>query len=152
MGRIGNLKMNYGTKGNPQIEISNYTIKSLMQNGKEKNSNSIEQNVYKASKYYDFNEESGYFGRKGNSQKVRVIYSNNPIVDASILFNILKSGGNVTSLPNKKGIKAVLKDYTVITFRRITKTKDSPAIDINIEGSKVVKNQKIHFVIKGGRK
>ena len=41
-----------------------------------------------------------------------------------------------------------LKDGTIITYREITSTKDSPAVEINIKQSNDsggIKNQKIHF-------
>lgn len=43
----------------------------------------------------------------------------------------------------------VLPDGTRIVYRIITKTPNSPAIEISISASPNIKNQKIHFIGKG---
>lgn len=40
----------------------------------------------------------------------------------------------------------ILDDGTRIVHRLITSTKGSPAIEITISGSPLVKDQKIHFI------
>lgn len=93
---------------------------------------------------------NGYIGMVGLSGKshIREISTSNPIREAQKLYDTIAYGGIESNLPNGKGIYSVMKDGSVITFRVITSTKGSPAVDINIKHStsyNSFKTQKIHF-------
>lgn len=90
--------------------------------------------------------KSGYFGEKGKN--CRVVLTNSPQATSIDFYNRLSKGGRTTPLKNKRGIMTVLGDGTRIVHRLITKTKDSPAVEITISGSPKIKDQKIHFVHK----
>ena len=72
--------------------------------------------------------------------------------DSKYFFDKITKGIKKELLYNKKGFKAVFDDGSVIVYRPITSTKDSPAVNINI--TKIIDGgittQKIHFV-KGGK-
>lgn len=90
--------------------------------------------------------KSGYFGEKGKN--CRIILTDSPQVTSIDFYNRLSKGGKKIQLKNGKGTMALLGDGTRIVHRLITKTKDSPAIEITISSSSNIKNQKIHFVYK----
>lgn len=93
---------------------------------------------------------NGYIGKvglSGNSQ-IREVQASDPIAEAQKLYDTIAYGGIESNLPNKKGKYTVMQDGSVITFRVITSTKGSPAVDINIKHStsnNCFKTQKIHF-------
>ena len=63
-------------------------------------------------------------------------------------YEKIAKGGLEESLSNGKGVSTRMKDGTVIVYREITSTPNSPAVEINIRKIKVntkIKNQKIHF-------
>ena len=98
-----------------------------------------------------FQHKNGYFGIKGKakvkSDYYRQINSNNPLKTAKLFYEKIANGGIEKKLPNGAFVTK-LKDGTIITFREITSTAGSPAIDINIKkssSSSGIKNQKIHF-------
>lgn len=105
----------------------------------------IENNVRETSKKYKINEQ-GYFGDKGKN--VRVIKTTTPIKTSLDFYQKLSQNGKTTALPNGKGTKSTLKDGTIIVHRTITSTKNSPAVEITIFGSNLVKKQKIHFILE----
>ena len=92
---------------------------------------------------------SGYFGEKGKN--CRVIATTTPEDTSVAFYKQIGKGGQTIPLNNKKGTMTVLDDGTRIVHRLITSTKGSPAIEITISGSPLVKDQKIHF-IKGESK
>lgn len=104
---------------------------------------SIDSNVEKMKKDYPYTKY-GYFGKKGRNS--RVIETTALIETSRDFYEKIGKGGNVEKLPNVKGTKTVFPDGTVVTYRQITKTPDSPAVDINISYSKYIKTQKIHFI------
>ncbi|MDO4438771.1 MAG: hypothetical protein Q4B86_04915 [Eubacteriales bacterium] len=87
---------------------------------------------------------SGYFGEKGKN--CRVIVTDTPENTSIAFYKQIAKGGHTISLNNKKGTMTVLDDETRIVHRLITSTKGSPAIEITISGSPIVKDQKIHFI------
>lgn len=91
----------------------------------------------------------GYFGEKGKN--CRVITTTTPEDTSVSFYKQIGKGGHTIPLNNKKGSMTILDDGTHIVHRMITSTKGSPAIEITISGSPIVKDQKIHF-IKGGEK
>ncbi len=76
----------------------------------------------------------GKVGLSGNSH-IMGISTPAPIIEAQKLYDTSAYKGVESSLPNGKGLYIVMKDGSVITFRVITSTKGSPAVDINIKHS-----------------
>lgn len=107
-------------------------------------------NLNLVTKNFIYNSESGKFGEKGKNS--RIIKTNNVMKDSKYFFYKITKGIKKELLYNKKGFKAVFDDGSVIVYRPITSTKDSPAVNINI--TKIIDGgittQKIHFV-KGGK-
>lgn len=113
---------------------------------------SISDNLPNLTDSYQF--AHGFFGDRGDSTKVRTrhITSNNPIKTSKDFYRKIAYGAIEKNLPNNKGKVAKLKDGTIITYREISSSDGSPAVDINIKkstDSKDVKQQKIHFIKKG---
>ncbi len=80
--------------------------------------------------------------------KNREIDCDNPVQEAKKFYDSIAFGGIESKLENGKGYLTKLKDGTVITFREITSTEGSPAVEINIKKtseSSGIKSQKIHF-------
>lgn len=96
---------------------------------------------------------AGYFGEVGSNSKVRIIYSDNVYITAKDFYERVGKGAISTrKIPHGK--VSALADGTIITYRAITSSEGSPAININIKKGSYkgrVKTQKIHFVTnKGG--
>jgi hypothetical protein len=91
---------------------------------------------------------SGYFGQEGHSRKVRVIVATNPAAAALSFWQKLSRGGFVTSLPNGKGHLSRFADGSWATYRPVTSTPNSPAIQVIVASSngRIAERQKIHFV------
>jgi hypothetical protein len=109
---------------------------------------SISDNLQITAKYYKYS--NGYFGDKGKSPKNRnrEIDCDNPIIVSKNFYDSIANGGIETTLENGKGLITKLKDGTIITYREITSTANSPAVEINIKKStnnSGIKTQKIHF-------
>lgn len=95
-----------------------------------------------------FNYNNGYFGKKGTSNKVRIISSDDPLKTAIDFYDKLCYGGLKEELPSGKGWKVSMADGSIITFRPKSSSDGSPAIDINLKDSNYkgkLKSQKIHF-------
>lgn len=116
-----------------------------------KGSSTFNTNLSKLKNKYPVND-SGYFGDKGQSKgnvSIRNIKSNGPLSTAKDFYNIAKQGGKENLLANGKGKITKMNDGTTITFRRVSSSDGSPAIDIIIKGYGEIKSQKIHFVLEG---
>ena len=116
---------------------------------------SISENVSSLKRKYPYKD--GYFGKKGDSStnaKVRHIESNDPQTTARASYDKAAYGGIEEPIYNKRtgdkiGMKTTLADGSVITWRNVSSSDRSPAVDINISRSQDsggVKEQKIHFV------
>ena len=109
---------------------------------------SISDNIPSMKESYTYN--NGYFGKIGKSRvaDIRQIDCSDPIRESKKFYDKLANGGIEEILPNGKGVMTSMKDGTVITYRVITSTEGSPAVDINIKRSsdtRGIKKQKIHF-------
>ncbi len=118
--------------------------------GNTKTYHSISDNIHITSVKFKYND--GLFGDKGKAKiksgYYRQILSNDPISTAKEFYSLIAKGGIENKLPNNKGLFTKLKDGTIIVFREITSTPNSPAVEINIKGSNTtsgIKGQKIHF-------
>ena len=98
--------------------------------------------------------KAGYFGKAGNSTSIREIQSADAYTTAQDFADRI-SEGSVSTKNITHGWVATLADGTRITYRVVTSSEGSPAVDINIEKGSYkgkVKTQKIHFVTEKIRK
>lgn len=96
---------------------------------------------------YDY--RNGYFGERGSSREVRRLFSDDPVAQARDFYDTAGFGGIETPMKNGKGFTCRMRDGAVVSFREVSSSDGSPAVDINIRrstGSSGVKRQKIHFV------
>ena len=114
---------------------------------------SITENLPSLSSEYDCN--NGYFGEKGQGRKsVRNISSDNTMKTAKDFYDRASRGGIEHQMDNGKGVYTKMRDGTIISYREVSSSDGSPAVEINIHYSNnhgEIKTQKIHFV-KGKRK
>lgn len=85
----------------------------------------------------------GYFGTKGKN--CRIITTGTPVATSTQFYQQIGKGGTTIPLSNGKGTMTVLGDGTRIVHRIVTSTPGSPAVEISISGSPLIKDQKIHF-------
>ena len=88
-------------------------------------------------------------------ERTRHIESKNPISTSTDFYNKLTHGAIEKNLPNGKGTVAKLADGTIVSYRKISSSDGTPAVDINIKRSKEsggIKQQKIHFVKEKDKK
>ena len=109
---------------------------------------SIKDNITSTSNSYEYN--NGYFGEKGKAKNdfYRQIEASNPIEESKKFYDKIAYGGIEKPMSNGKGYITELKDGTIISYREVTSTEGSPAVEINIKKSTDaggVKKQKIHF-------
>lgn len=121
---------------------------SFIYKGNTSSYHSISDNIPSIKASYEYN--NGYFGKIGKSRmaNIRQIDCSDPISESKEFYDNLTNGGIEEILPNGKGVMTLMKDGTVITYRVITSTEGSPAVDINIKkssGTGGIKKQKIHF-------
>lgn len=95
----------------------------------------------------DYPYKNGKFGEKGKN--AQIIKTDTPKETSIDFYNRLGKGGKTVPLPNGKGTMTTLPDGTIITHRIVTKTPNSPAVDIKVQHSPVIKSQKIHFIKEG---
>ena len=114
----------------------------------------IGENVGTLRDKFTFNESTGYFGVRGKSGQgnVRNIASDDPAKTAKAFYDIAGRGGIEEPLANGKGFRVSMKDGSIITYREVSSSDGSPAVDIHITSSSDdtggVRTQKIHFVRK----
>lgn len=115
--------------------------------GKKQRFRSLDENIAFVITRYQLTD--GYFGVKGSSFGVREIHARNHEEVAKDFFNKIAKGGILDLQTLKGGVISRLKDGTVISYRKITSSNNSPAVEIRFRklGSKYgIKDQKIHFV------
>ena len=101
----------------------------------------VDYNARKMRKEYP-TTKGGYFGVAGKNR--RVIYSKNQYEESRRFYSKVSRGGNESPLPNKHGVRKIMRDGGVVIYREKTSTPDSPAVDFGKMKGKV-RNQKIHF-------
>ena len=105
---------------------------------------SINENVAKMQGKFAPNEH-GNFGVQGKN--TRVIKCDDPIKDSATFYDRIGKGGKLETIPGKEGTVTTLDDNSKITYRIITTTEGSPAVQINVKNVTTgIKNQKIHFI------
>ena len=96
-----------------------------------------------------FKYHNGYFGDRGQGRNfVRSIISDDPVKTAKDFYDKAAHGGIEHQMDNEKGVYTKMKDGSILSFREITSSADSPAVEINIRESNNhgdIKYQKIHF-------
>jgi hypothetical protein len=109
---------------------------------------SISENLGTLKTYYSYNK--GYFGVKGDGRIfVRNISSTDPVGEAKKFYDKAAYGGIERKMVNGKGIYTKMSDGTILSFRKISSSDGTPAVEINIRGSSEhgdLKYQKIHFI------
>lgn len=139
-----------------------YTLSNLIEN-RETRLNELSNNEYigksNASKDYSLYENSkelikkygldefGRFGEEGKN--CRIIKSKTPLQEADGFFEAISRGARIEPLgDNPYGKVATLLDNSEVSFRTITKTPNSPAVEIIISNSEKIAAQKIHFIMR----
>lgn len=92
---------------------------------------------------------NGYFGIKGSSWGIREIHSRNHEATAKDFFNKIARGGVLDLKTISGGVVSRMKDGTIVSYRKITSSENSPAVEIRFrkQNSKYgINDQKIHFV------
>lgn len=130
-------------------EAKRTTVKEGPYKGGSMVNRTLRDNLQELYKFYPINENK-LFGKKGKSNRhgVRQIDGDDAIRTARQFYEILSYGGIEENLPNGKGVRTKLKDGTWVVYREITSTLNSPAVEINVDGSNDkcgLKYQKIHF-------
>ena len=108
---------------------------------------SLDQNIGTVIQSYPLT--NGYFGIKGSSRGIREIHSRNHEETAKDFFNKIAKGGILDLHTINGGVVSRLKDGTIVSYRKITSSTNSPAVEIRFRklGTKFgINDQKIHFV------
>ena len=98
----------------------------------------------------DYKYQNGYFGDPGQGRSfVRNIKSSNPAKSAKDFCDKVAHGGIEKQMSNGKGVYTKMKDGSILSYREVSASDGSPAVEINIKQSNdhgEIKYQKIHFV------
>ncbi len=109
---------------------------------------SITENLPSLIKEYDY--RNGYFGEKGKGTNyTRNISSDDPIKTAKEFYDKAAHGGIERKMENGKGLYTKMQDGSILSYREVSSSDGSPAVEINIKESTShgdIKYQKIHFV------
>ncbi len=109
---------------------------------------SITENLPSLKQSYDYH--NGYFGEKSQgSARVRNIISDDPVKTAVDFYDKAAHGGIEHQMDNGKGVYTKMKDGSILSYREVSSSDGSPAVEINIKKSTDhgdIKYQKIHFV------
>ncbi len=118
---------------------------------------SIKDNITPSFKR-DYGFNNGFFGKESENKSagkdVRNISSTNPLKTSKNFYNRLTKGGTEKNIPakSKKGKGEmhviIMPDGATVTYREISSSDGSPAVDINIKycsSNSGIKSQKIHF-------
>ena len=109
---------------------------------------SILENLPSLTSNYSFH--NGYFGNRGQGREfVRNISSADPLKSAQDFYYKAAHGGIERQMNNGRGVYTKMKDGSILSYRQISSSDGSPAVEINIKESTDhgdIKYQKIHFV------
>ena len=109
---------------------------------------SISENIPNLAK--DYPTSNGYFGEKGQGRGfTRNIASDDPAMTAKDFFDKGAQGGVIQNMANGKGQTVKMADGTIISYREVSTSDGTPAVEINIQKSSDsggIKGQKIHFI------
>ena len=97
----------------------------------------------------DYKYNNGYFGNPGHGRGyVREIESDEPAATAKDFYDKAAHGGIEKEMSNGKGVYTKMKDGTILSYREVSSSDGSPAVEINIRQSNDhgdINDQKIHF-------
>lgn len=105
---------------------------------------SIDKNYLKVQEKYPL-RTGGNLGHKTDHPGFNNYYSDNPMRDAMDLYSDL-SYGSTTRIQDDV-VLSKFGDGDIISFRPYTSTSGSPAVDIKIVSSSILRNQRIHFML-----
>lgn len=109
---------------------------------------SIAENLSSLTSEYGYH--NGYFGEKGKGRNfVRNIKSDAPSKSAQEFYDKAAHGGIEHQMDNGKGAYTKMKDGSILSYREVSSSDGTPAVEINIKQSTdhgSIKYQKIHFV------
>ena len=88
----------------------------------------------------------GYFGIAGDASDIRIIITPNPEEECLKFFNIFTEDGKIYDKEIEYGGIKELADGTMVTYRLVTSTVNSPAVDIKYFKDGISKKSKIHFM------
>ena len=98
----------------------------------------------------EYKYQNGYFGDPGQGRDfVRNIKSDDPVKTAQDFYDKAAHGGIKKEMNNVKGVYTKIKDGSILSYREVSSSDGSPAVEINIKQSTDhgdIKYQKIHFV------
>lgn len=110
---------------------------------KAKKVTSVSDNARSVAKKYNLSK-TGYFGEMGKNS--RVFKSADPVKSSADFYKKISKGGTHSALSNGKGVQTVFEDGSRVVYRVVTKTPNSPAVNIEISIYSGIKKQKIHFI------
>lgn len=109
---------------------------------------SIMENLSSLKSEYKYH--NGYFGNPDRGRDfVRNIKSDDPVKTAQDFYDKAAHGGVEKQMNNGKGVYTKMKDGSILSYREVSSSDGSPAVEINIKQSSDhgdIKYQKIHFV------
>lgn len=116
---------------------------------------SIGENLGNAIREEGIPYHDGYFGSAGHGNNVREVYVDDVYRKAKEFYGKIAYGGiediDFTRDKNNIMFQTKMRDGTIITYREVTSSNGSPAVQISVRQSNDshgLKNQKIHFVKK----
>ncbi|MBQ7120402.1 MAG: hypothetical protein IJO09_09325, partial [Oscillospiraceae bacterium] len=98
---------------------------------------------YELAKAYQSPNGNGMFGIKG--ENCRIYKSSDQYESAADFYARISRGGEETML-GTKGITSKFDDGSMVMYRVITSTKNSPAVEIKLVSKGKV--QKMHFILE----
>ncbi|MBR4749727.1 MAG: hypothetical protein IK083_09200 [Abditibacteriota bacterium] len=95
---------------------------------------SVGQNILAASSKYEYND--GWFGKRGKSgnERIRNIETDDNLAAAKDFYDTIAYGGIEEIIDSNMSITK-MADGTIITFRAVSHSDGTPAVDINIKPS-----------------
>ena len=127
-------------------KIADHTVNAIKATNKAKKAKKITSvcdNAESVAKKYNLNK-SGFFGEE--SRHCRIYKCDDPVKESAEFYKKISKGGVEGPLPNGKGVQTKFADKSNVVYRVVTKTPDSPAVNINIETPGKIRKQKIHFI------
>jgi hypothetical protein len=105
---------------------------------------SMDKNYLKVQDKYPI-RTGGNLGHKTDHTGFNNFYSDNPMKDAMELYSNL-SNGSATRIQDDV-VLSKFKDGDIVSFRPYTSTSGSPAVDIKVVSSSILRKQRIHFLL-----
>ena len=99
---------------------------------------------YEIAKAYQSPNGNGMFGIKGKNS--RIYQSSDQYESAADFYARISRGGKELRFMNNKGIFTRFDDGSIVSYRVVTNTKNSPAVEIQLLANG--KRQKRHFILE----